>query len=479
MPEWIEFLIGLLRYTIENYPKLATLVAFLVFVLAVAFLSSTVDELARQLRRAADTPIGWAAIIGFVGLGLYAAKLYVDNERQKLQPRPVFVEHNKDYIRDPVILTWTFGVDTATPSDRIVYKIVYADSEDFKYPEDPCEIPPCTTESTTFYPEKKFQETGIRWWKVRAKVGDVWTPWSDPIRTTHYENSYERIKVTGRLMVGVSSDRSQGIFKFLDGEQQAGVDIELVKRIALFLKHKLGLKKIEPQYVSKHWSELFDPLKTGSVDIVIAAVTSLKSRERAHNIKFSEGYFCTGKSLLYPAKAGIKPPNCNASIKCNSYMMSVLDGKAVGYGKDTATEELLKVLEKEPRKFAFSKKSFPEVEEPIEKILASNSAIQFAMTDTAFAEARVLERTAGDLISVRLCPCDYPRGYKRLDEYAIAVDTAETDLLEAINTMIRNLKSNNSSDLNEMIKEAAEKKFPSLTRRAPEQLTKLYSECVN
>jgi ABC-type amino acid transport substrate-binding protein len=309
---------------------------------------------------------------------------------------------------------------------------------------------------------------------VRAKVGGAWTPWSEPVHTTHYENSYERIKLTGKLVVGVSSDTSQGIFKFLDGENPVGVDIELVKSIANHLASNLK-QEIRIEYIPKNWAKLFEPIENGMADIVIAAVTKLTSREQKYNIRFSDGYFCTGKSLLFSRNSGFSPKSCNnRARKCSASVMRLLNGN-LGYGEGTATEELLDKLVTETKKMSFSKRPFSEIEVPIGKLLASNSGIQFAMTDTVFAEARVLEEESDRLASVRLCDCDYPSTYNRLDEYAIAVDQSETELLDAINATIIN---NKFSGLDKILKDAATKKFPKVAEESPNKLKPLYtSEC--
>lgn len=310
-----------------------------------------------------------------------------------------------------------------------------------------------------------------RWWRVQAKVEDeAWTRWSEPVNTIYYKNAYERIKLTGKLVVGVSSDRSQGIFKFLDGETPAGVDIELANRVAKHLTTEMK-KEVKLETRPRNWGKLFEPLGNGDADLVIAAVTKLPSREVKNNIIFSQSYFCTGKSLLYSTKSGVKPIKCDTSVRCNTSVRSLLKGKVVGYGEGTASEELIVKLANEMGK-SFSTRTFPQVEDPI-ILLTHNSGIQFAVTDTAFAEVRVLEEEKGVLDSVRFCKCDYPHEYKPLDEYGIAVDQSETELLNAINATIIDLKKNWSLD--KILERAATERFPKTDH---EKLRPVYtSEC--
>jgi ABC-type amino acid transport substrate-binding protein len=153
--------------------------------------------------------------------------------------------------------------------------------------------------------------------------------------------------------------------------------------------------------------------------------------------------------------------------------MSRLNGGVVGYGRKTATAELLDKLR--GKNVTFTTRAFAEVDIPVRKLLASRSEIQFAMTDTAFAEARVLEDDSDKLASVRLCDWDYPDPKNPFDEYAVAVEQSETELLNAVNDTIRVLKSDKINGLDQILEDAATKRFPKV---AKEKLRPLYkSEC--
>jgi ABC-type amino acid transport substrate-binding protein len=464
-----EFLLRLFFHTPEEaselvkaHPYTAMFGTFLVLLLAATILYSSAVELLKHILELQHTLRGWTIMIALAvagGLGAYAI---VNHEREGLRTHPNFVDPRYEFVRDAVELTWKYGGHPRRSRDRVVYQLVWGESRDFNYP-----TPLEPTDGTTYYPETLKIDNGVeRWWKVRAKVDGSWTPWSEPVCTVHYENSLERIRLTGRLLVGVSSDETQGVFKFLNGEDLAGVDIGLAERIAAGLAQRFQMPKgsIQPIYVPKRWTELFDPLKNGGADLVIAAVTKLKSRETQYDIAFSKGYYCTGKTLIYASSAKSPPSSrCEAhGRKCPTPARDLLRGRLVGYGEATATAELLEKLQSELGKDAFTKRAYPEVEAPIRKLLVPNSGVQLAMTDTAFAEARVLEGSG--LSELRLCPCDFPSGYERIDEYAVAVDRNETELVAEIDKIIDDLKKDKANGLAAIVNKAARDKKAALEK---------------
>ena len=459
-------------YFSKHHHAGACCIAFGSIVVIAAILFSSISKLCQTLRQMKETRRGLA---GIICLGIIAAMLSwgsVDYVLIRLQPVPVFhPKQQTTFVRDPVELTWTFSGKAENPNEQIVYEVEAGDKQEFD-PHDRL----FPADSTSFYPHEKANE---RWWRVRAIVDGTPTPWSAPIHTVRYENALERIKSTGTLVIGVSSDTSQGIFKFLAGkdpagvDREAGVDIELVKQIAKHLESILN-RDIRIIYNPKSWESVFQPIQDGTADIVVAAVSKLRSREEYYKIRFSDGYFCTGKSLLYSTASGFNPVECKPSAgKCTAPVMSRLNGGVVGYGRKTATAELLDKLR--GKNVTFTTRAFAEVDIPVRKLLASRSEIQFAMTDTAFAEARVLEDDSDKLASVRLCDCDYPDPKNPFDEYAVAVEQSETELLNAVNDTIRVLKSDKINGLDQILEDAATKRFPKV---AKEKLRPLYkSEC--
>jgi ABC-type amino acid transport substrate-binding protein len=122
------------------------------------------------------------------------------------------------------------------------------------------------------------------------------------------------------------------------------------------------------------------------------------------------------------------------------------------------------------------KKPFSEVEPAIVRLKITNSDVQFAITDTAFALSRSLEEKSGFLGSIPFLEQDYPLAAtpdERRDEYAASVNERDGKLLEVINSTIKNLKSN--GELMKIYEKSAAERFPGATAT---ELSALYqSEC--
>ncbi len=104
----------------------------------------------------------------------------------------------------------------------------------------------------------------------------------------HY-NQLAKIKERGVLIVGTSADWPPYEYVTPDGEF-AGIDIELAKRIAEALGVELQIKDMK-------FAALFEAVKRGDVDIVIADVAMKPGRLEA--IDFSIPYRCeSGKAIV-------------------------------------------------------------------------------------------------------------------------------------------------------------------------------------
>ncbi len=107
----------------------------------------------------------------------------------------------------------------------------------------------------------------------------------------HY-NQLQAIKERGVLIVGTSADWPPYEYVTPDG-QFAGIDIELAKKIAKALGVKLEIKDMK-------FAALFEAVKRGDVDIVIADVAMKPGRLEA--IDFTIPYRCeSGKAIVIRA----------------------------------------------------------------------------------------------------------------------------------------------------------------------------------
>jgi hypothetical protein len=180
---------------------LAIVIAYILLAVIGTVLASHGLQALRLLRQAANSP-GLMSIMGCAGIvGIALSILSILFVQSALAPVPEFKSGQREFIREPVVLNWTF----AGPNESGVYQYENASSADFK------DVVGNETYGTSFY---SYSDEGARWWRVRAKLdngnmSDYWTGWSRPVQTTRYSNVYSRIKGQGQLIIYVTSEIEQ------------------------------------------------------------------------------------------------------------------------------------------------------------------------------------------------------------------------------------------------------------------------------
>ena len=102
------------------------------------------------------------------------------------------------------------------------------------------------------------------------------------------DKSLLNVKERGKLIVGADSHFPP--FRSMDGSGNlVGYDVDISKRIASELGVELEIKTIP-------WTELFDQVKKGNVDLAISAITI--TEERTKEMLFSVPYFYDGQVIL-------------------------------------------------------------------------------------------------------------------------------------------------------------------------------------
>lgn len=127
--------------------------------------------------------------------------------------------------------------------------------------------------------------------------------------------SVEQIKQSGKVVIGVFSDKNPFGYVDADGKYQ-GYDVYFAERIA----KDLG---VTPEYVSLEPASRVEYLKTGKVDIVLANFTVTK--ERAESVDFALPYMKVALGVVSPDKALITD-------------VKQLDGKKLIVAKGTTAE---------------------------------------------------------------------------------------------------------------------------------------------
>ena len=206
------------------------------------------------------------------------------------------------------------------------------------------------------------------------------------------------IKKKNKLYVGI--DIPYGVMEFYDKSgKPAGIDIDIANEIASRID-------VSVEFKTMPFSELFDALKEGEVDVVISAVTI--TPERQEEMLFSVPYLDAGVSI--------------AVRKDNTDIKSIEDlkGKRVGVLKGTIAEKLV----------AKSKYISPSL---VKSYLKNDERLQDLLDGKL--DAIVVHFIVKDLPSVKLVGEPLSQSY-----YGVVAKLKDITLMDEINKTLRELK---------------------------------------
>ncbi len=220
-------------------------------------------------------------------------------------------------------------------------------------------------------------------------------------------NSLAKVKRAGVLTVG--ADTTYPPFEWIDTKkgQPVGFDIDLANLIA----EKLGVKA---KIISTAWDGIIPALKSGKFDVIISAMTI--TPERAKEIDFSIPYYDSGQII--------------AVRKDNTAIHGPQDlaGKVVGVQTGTTGEEAAKKIK------GIKIKEYPD--------------IQYAFTDLEMGR---IDAVVNDLPVSAYFIKTHPNlklvgKLFTVEHYGIAFRKDEKALKEAINNILKQIKSDGEYD---------------------------------
>jgi hypothetical protein len=311
----------------RDYPLGAYVLVFCVVFAVIMFLRSIIIELSHSVSK-------FTASRSWSGLGLYSVAfgipiiavsiVAVSFLVRLFEPVPVLDASQTDFIREPVVLKWTYSRETS--EKPVYYEVEVANNPEFDNSDRSIH-----TDGNSWF---SYRHEAANWWRVRAIVDGVRTGPSRALKTSYFKSAYDRIHAEGKLKVYVSNEISLGIFKFLDSSDQlTGIDISLSELIANRLTAEMN-KKTTVIFVPIGWNELLEQPGKGTADLIISAISKQEEREQRFQLKFSHPYFCTGFSLLFRPES----PHAESSLH------DTLKGETVAYGKGTSSEDLINAL---------------------------------------------------------------------------------------------------------------------------------------
>jgi ABC-type amino acid transport substrate-binding protein len=418
----------------QHHPFLAAVVIFLLIVVVTYILLTNLLELLRKFAHWMHSTRGRVGMgIGFCVVSLLSAATVMFINAASA-PAPVFASDLETLlIGEPVRLKWSFAA--ADGSGPVLYEMESAEDIDFKI----------NVEKEGYaeggYKPIKHPINAARFWRVRAVVaGDEHRPisrWSRGVRVEQYESAYKRIATTGTFSVYVSNSVEQGIFKFLsdnDGKLN-GYDIRLAQALAAGLPAKMGINgPLRLKFTPVSWQELLKSPGDGRADMIISTITKREKREEDFKIKFSDSYYSTTQSLIYRCGEADRP------------IKERLRGRRIGVQEGTTSQDLLNLLRSDMGEQAIIMQRFAQAEEIIAALLRPVSNIDYGLTDTPFAIGAELQNRHNGFPSLgykQFTSADFPASTtpeQQVEEYAVAVRSADVLLMKAINEILSEMK---------------------------------------
>lgn len=242
------------------------------------------------------------------------------------------------------------------------------------------------------------------------------------------EDALEQIASTGRIRIGISHV-AWGPFLCLGEEkiELTGFDIEVAKQVAEYIgdavKRRRGGKDIKHNFILFDWIPLLEAVRDNDVDFAISAITKDTDREQEFNLRFSVPYYETNPSY---------------AMFRNSDDNSMLAGRKAIYIKDTISRNLAKETvgtgKVQPEKnwfVAFNSFRLSKSEQPI------------IFDDYAFMRYRLTRMNLMKEVNIK-------RVENRVEEYGIAVNHKQGELLRLINESLAQLKQKKEGSLDEL-----------------------------
>jgi ABC-type amino acid transport substrate-binding protein len=238
-------------------------------------------------------------------------------------------------------------------------------------------------------------------------------PWSGTSTFTMFANDIERIKRTGKIMVG-STPTAYDAFVASDANGNLeGFEVDLINWLTRDISSRLGIAPTPTvEIVQIPWSHLFNAVEDGEVDVAIRSITKSVKREREfRNIRFSTGYLKNHQIIVQRAAHGEFPAslsNATIGVKTGS-----INEKAARY-----------LVQKFHWKIDSSFVNYGDIYEALHE-----GKLDFALLDSVlahkFSPSRVVQ--FGPELDSYLLPFYKEELGSDIEEYSIAVHGSESD----------------------------------------------------
>ncbi len=235
---------------------------------------------------------------------------------------------------------------------------------------------------------------------------------SEPAETAGTEDSASNVTADGKLIVGTEAGFAP--YEYMQGDQIVGVDMDIAKAIA----DALGLE-LEIQNMT--FDGALIAVQQGKVDMVAAGVSVDPERQKV--MDFSDNYVDSTEVIVINA----------ATQAVTSTDAASLEGKRIGVQQGNIADLWVSNTDNVAQAEVVRYTTFTQAASDLE-----NDKIDCIVMDEIPAQEMVAT-TDGKLAIVEGDPLF-------VDQYAIAVRKGNTELLEQINAVLKQLKEDGSID---------------------------------
>ncbi len=214
-------------------------------------------------------------------------------------------------------------------------------------------------------------------------------------------------KKDGTQKVYVGTNAEFAPFEFLEGDKVVGFDMDLITEIG-------KLQGFEVQVQNQAFDGLLPALQAKKIDLIIAGMTVTDERKKAVN--FSESYYTASQVIIVPEG--------NDTIKTYDDLKGKNVGVQIGTTGDTIISEIKEI----------TNTKFNNGSEAVMALLAGK--VEAVVIDNEPAKNFVAKNKGLKVVEAEAVK----------EDYAIAINKENTELLEKINAGLKTLKENGKYD---------------------------------
>ncbi len=214
-------------------------------------------------------------------------------------------------------------------------------------------------------------------------------------------------KKDGTQKVYVGTNAEFAPFEFLEGDKVTGFDIDLITEIG-------KLQGFEVQVQNQAFDGLLPALQAKKIDLIIAGMTVTDERKKAVN--FSESYYTASQVIIVPER--------NDTIKTYDDLKGKNVGVQIGTTGDTIISEIKEI----------TNTKFNNGSEAVMALLAGK--VEAVVIDNEPAKNFVAKNKGLKVVEAEAVK----------EDYAIAINKENTELLEKVNAGLKTLKENGKYD---------------------------------